>query len=683
MKKKILIATFSVFLFVALSQTVLAVSWWPLVPCGTSVNPAECTTCDLFRLVKNIIDFVLIGLMPPLATLLFVWGGFLILMGGANPGLISQGKTICWNAAIGIAIISASWLITNTIIKSLAEESVTNPNVPWYQFECRETTGGGGQPPPTSQKYGCNQNNQCVINPNGQYTTSNCDNQCQAQPPSPTVLSIPTTLSLSGGIQNTVYSANLVATGGATPYTWSITQGTLPPGLAVNPSSGTISGTPTTVGTSTFTVKVEDSSSPRQSVTKQLSIGIVTQANAIIISSVASGNITSTGATITWTTNRAATSQVAYGATTTYGQSTTATGNQVTSHSVNITGLTPGTTYNYQAVSSVTGFTARSSNNVFRTTGTSTALLSISTNSLPSATQNTAYSQTLSATGGQTPHIWSLSTGNLPVGLSLSSSGTIAGTPTATGASTFTIRVVDGSTPQQSATRQLNIAVGTTSNTVTYGTCTGTACTRDTTDVCRAVDPGDGCDAVAVNNLNASIVSGVGNRTICSGIDTVKMLKTIIANESDGRIDIGSSDGQSAGPFQLTPATANRFKAQCGITETIDFNWLRRAENVDDQACIAAEFIQSFVGSCGCDARQIAAGYNGGPTACAASNACGQQAAANGGQCSACNVSRPTRKWECLWEDTQHNTCNIDRTGGNYSYTRIYAPRVEFCYNRF
>src|SRR3989344_670511 len=62
MNKKIAVVILSLLLFVTLSQTVLAVSWWPLVPCGTSVNPTPCNQCDLFRLLKNIIDFVLIGL---------------------------------------------------------------------------------------------------------------------------------------------------------------------------------------------------------------------------------------------------------------------------------------------------------------------------------------------------------------------------------------------------------------------------------------------------------------------------------------------------------------------------------------------------------------------------------------------------------------------------------------------
>ncbi len=148
MNKKIPIVMFSVFLFVTLSQTVFAVSWWPLVPCGTSVNPTPCNQCDLLKLLKNIIDFVLIGLMPPAAAILFVWGGFLILMGGANPGWITQGKSIFWNTAMGVAIISSSWLITNTIVRSIAADNVAPE---WWKFECRVTTAGPPLPIPAPQ----------------------------------------------------------------------------------------------------------------------------------------------------------------------------------------------------------------------------------------------------------------------------------------------------------------------------------------------------------------------------------------------------------------------------------------------------------------------------------------------------------------------------------------------------
>lgn len=66
------------------------------------------------------------------------------------------------------------------------------------------------------------------------------------------------------------------------------------------------------------------------------------------ISNVASLNITSTGVTLTWTTNEAATSQANYGQTVAYGATTTFDTALVTAHQQTITGLLPGTTYNYR-----------------------------------------------------------------------------------------------------------------------------------------------------------------------------------------------------------------------------------------------------------------------------------------------------------------------------------------------
>jgi phosphodiesterase/alkaline phosphatase D-like protein len=70
-----------------------------------------------------------------------------------------------------------------------------------------------------------------------------------------------------------------------------------------------------------------------------------------IISSIASSNITSGGATITWTTNEAANTQVEYGTTTSYGSSTTLDPALVTSHAVNLSGLADNTTYHYRVLS--------------------------------------------------------------------------------------------------------------------------------------------------------------------------------------------------------------------------------------------------------------------------------------------------------------------------------------------
>jgi hypothetical protein len=68
-----------------------------------------------------------------------------------------------------------------------------------------------------------------------------------------------TTSSLPAATVGDSYTANLAASGGDAPYTWSLAQGagTLPAGLSLG-SSGEITGTPTTSGTSTFVVEVTD-----------------------------------------------------------------------------------------------------------------------------------------------------------------------------------------------------------------------------------------------------------------------------------------------------------------------------------------------------------------------------------------------------------------------------------------
>jgi len=82
-----------------------------------------------------------------------------------------------------------------------------------------------------------------------------------------------TTTSLTAGSINVPYTASLSATGGLPPYTWSVTAGSLPAGLTLS-TSGFINGTPTSQGTSTFTVQASDSQTPPSTATASLSLTI-------------------------------------------------------------------------------------------------------------------------------------------------------------------------------------------------------------------------------------------------------------------------------------------------------------------------------------------------------------------------------------------------------------------------
>lgn len=83
-----------------------------------------------------------------------------------------------------------------------------------------------------------------------------------------------TSSSLPSGTVGTAYSAPLSEAGGIPPFSWTITVGALPAGLAIDGTTGAISGTPTTAGTSNFTVQVVDNGAPHQTATKALSITI-------------------------------------------------------------------------------------------------------------------------------------------------------------------------------------------------------------------------------------------------------------------------------------------------------------------------------------------------------------------------------------------------------------------------
>ncbi len=82
----------------------------------------------------------------------------------------------------------------------------------------------------------------------------------------------------------------------------------------------------------------------------------------------------------------------------------------------------------------------------------------ITTATLPNGQVGTAYSQALAATGS-TPITWSLDSGSLPGGLTLSTSGVISGMPSTDGTFNFTVKAANGTVPD--ATKELSIVIET------------------------------------------------------------------------------------------------------------------------------------------------------------------------------------------------------------------------------
>ena len=256
------------------------------------------------------------------------------------------------------------------------------------------------------------------------------------------------TKSLPFGTTGAAYNQTLTAVGGSKPYTWSVSSGALPAGLALNPSSGVVSGTPTTTGTSTFTVQVKDASAA--TATRDISLTVY---DPLVVST----------QTLTFGTVGVA-----------YSQTLTATGGKASyTWSLAAGSVLPGGLSLDPATGVISGAPTASGPYKFTVqvvdanSTTVTQELSIdvydpivvSTQTLTFGIVGVAYSQTLTATGGKASYTWSLAAGSvLPGGLSLDpSTGVISGSPTTPETANFTMQVTDANAT--TATKAFSIVV--------------------------------------------------------------------------------------------------------------------------------------------------------------------------------------------------------------------------------
>jgi len=127
-----------ILLFIGLTLPMVASAFLsgPIVECGTKEANRDCTLCDIFVMVKNIIKF-LMDLIIVIAPVFVVIGGIIILTGGIKPDQIALGKKIITSALVGIVIALLSWVILGTLFNVLAKPAGEG-GMPWAwnKIEC-------------------------------------------------------------------------------------------------------------------------------------------------------------------------------------------------------------------------------------------------------------------------------------------------------------------------------------------------------------------------------------------------------------------------------------------------------------------------------------------------------------------------------------------------------------------
>jgi hypothetical protein len=247
------------------------------------------------------------------------------------------------------------------------------------------------------------------------------------------------TSTLPKGTVNTAYSAILQGTGGATPYSWSVTAGQLPQGLTFASSSGMISGTPLASGTYNVTIKMADAGG-------QSTSGIFSILVAAVVCSSCSGNLTITTSPLPGGSVGVPYSAALTGTGGTPPYTWSMTGQLPIGFTLGSSGIISGTptvggSYGFGLTLADSGGSSVSQTYSIAVSNSTLAML---TNDVHLGYINQPYDAVLTAGAGTAPYSWMISSGQLPVGISLNSAtGHISGTPTEGGQFSITVGVQD------------------------------------------------------------------------------------------------------------------------------------------------------------------------------------------------------------------------------------------------
>ncbi len=393
------------------------------------------------------------------------------------------------------------------------------------------------------------------------------------------------------------YSTTCTASGGTTPYTWSITNGSLPAGVTsavssvpaapVTSNTFTISGTPTTAGAFSFYVKVQDSASTPSSQSQAVSGSIVAlptitcnpTAGPTQVGLAYSSTCSVAGGTTPYTW-----SAVATGVFPTVGladgTSLTASGGNNLSAVVSGAPTTP-ENYSYK-IHVVDGASQATDSGIFSGTVAAVVTFTCTVNSGPTEV-SVAYSTVCTATGGTTPYTWTVANGSLPTGLGTILSSvpgpaitnntfTITGPPTVGGIGpyAYTIKVSDSATIPSTITRSFagtvaavpSVTCNPTTGPVQVGLSYSATCT-----VSGGTQPYTWTSDALPAGLTLTPAGGINPSATVAGVPTAAVAYNYQVHVVDSAVDstgAGATKTANSGSFSGTILAVPTFT--CTVT---------------------------------------------------------------------------------------------------------------------
>lgn len=340
----------------------------------------------------------------------------------------------CWDANLVVTLPPGSYRLVLTLGDNMANgptlvDSSSGTPVDSFVYEGQGdyTTGPGGIGPPGLWDATGNKRT-------GNFAVS------LAGPTAVTAQLILTQQSPTSGQVAVPYSYQFLSTGGAAPISYTLSSGSLPPGLTLSPT-GLLSGTPSLYGNYSFSLTATDSGA-----TPAVTVGTY----QVFIA--AAPLVITTSSLTPWVSGAAFTQQlVGAGGVAPFTWSFAA-GSPFAGLSLSNLGQLTGTPSSGVEGTNLLSIQLRDSLGTTVTKQISwvvAAPVAITTSVLPAAVTGVAYAPvTLNASGGApNTKVWTVSAGALPAGMTLSTGGVLSGQPAASGTFSFTARVDDAVRP--------------------------------------------------------------------------------------------------------------------------------------------------------------------------------------------------------------------------------------------